>query len=280
MACTNNFVLEGFSFTFDGRTFDAINNTTTFCYIVKGNGISPSDLSNWVIEVDCPVDDFTIVGCTRQELPNGQEGQATCEKVTNPPASQVQLIGVKFDEPVGKEVDDPAVRFCVTFQGELFEGCVNVGYKAGTPTFKTMTKPLIGPTCQSAPNFCCTIPLPNYLNLVTDTAPKISFNPNCLSCSVEGQGMNKKAIISGCIPIYAAVQVENMCGIRSWLCCSEVLCDITLECASKDCAQIDLCNVIGILDENAIQFDSPDSPECPGKKLVKITGNVTLTCPT
>lgn len=240
---------------------------------MKGLGTSENELSNWVLEVDCPADEFSIVESTKQVLPNGNVESADYEKVSAPQSGQVNLVGVKFNESVGNNANDPAIRFCVTFAGELFEGCVNVGFKAGTPTFQTSTRPLIGPTCDPNPDFCCTISLPSYLSLASST-PKISFNPECLDCDNNGNSI----LIKGCIPIQVAIQVKNDCGRTSWLCCSDVVCGIDLECRTRNnCDNIDFCNVIGILDPSANQVESL---ECPERNFVKITATVTTTCPT
>lgn len=268
MPCTNTVTLNGYQFTFVSSNFDGVN--TTFCYNVKGLGTSANALSNWVLEVDCPADEFTVISCTKQVLPGGSVQNANCEKVTAPQSGQVNLIGVKFNVEVGK---NETIQFCVKFAGQVFEGCVNVGFKAGNPTFQTTTRPIIGPTCDPNPDFCCTVSLPSYLSLAS-TTPKISFDPTCLECIDEGNRIR----INGCVPIEAAIQVQNICGVKSWLCCSGTVCGVDIQCRTRtSCEGINFCNVIGIIDTNAVEIEST---ECPGKKLVQITATVTITCPT
>ena len=116
MACENTSVtLGGFTITFVSRSVSGGN--TTFCYEVKGNGTAPNDLSNFVVEV-CPnnptqfINFINIVNCTKQ-VSGGPIVSATCTKVTkpNPSGNQVNLIGIKFDEPVGA---NETVTFCFT----------------------------------------------------------------------------------------------------------------------------------------------------------------------
>ncbi|MEM2900670.1 MAG: SdrD B-like domain-containing protein, partial [Thermoplasmata archaeon] len=139
--CPNSTVFKGYNITY------VWSNGTTWCYTVKGLGKDP-ELSNWVLE-SC-VDNVSIVNCTKQKLyynngtPMGSPKPADCKLiVTMPGGNQVPLLGVKFDEAVGKY---EYIKFCVTFNRSLPIGCVNVGIKAGLCATVSPNK-IPGPVC-------------------------------------------------------------------------------------------------------------------------------------
>lgn len=313
MTCSNTTVtLDGFSFTFISRL--VVNSQTVFCYDVSGNGTGDADLSNWVLEV-CPnnPDEFknfiNIVSCTKQVLPGGIIQNATCSKVTkpNPSGNQVNLIGVKFDEAVGKEASDPTIQFCVTFDTVLDEDCVNVGYKAGQDVFQTTVDERInGPICTTTPPppppgerevvFCCYVTVPeDFMPVEVSEKPviKAAIVNNCTflcngtkaaTCTVDSLVCDLElptTSLVGCLQIQNALKIKEIEGDqKTFVCCCDCICIEEELCVACPGCPTTPTNLEFMIDIDSLDAEFIDS--CVGKSVYKITGKVIITfeCPT
>ena len=315
MACANTSVtLGGFTITFISRSVSGGN--TTFCYEVKGNGTAPHDLSNFVVEV-CPnnptqfINFINIVSCTKQ-VDGGPIVSASCTKVTkpNPSGNQVNLIGVKFDEPVGK---NETVTFCFTLDAVLGEDCVNVGYKAGQDIFQTTSAQRInGPVCGVTPPppppgtktipFCCYVTIPEGFEPVVVSGNPVVFSAIVSNCTFLCEGTEEitgevntdppitcifempKTDLVGCVQIQNALQIREIGNTQTtFVCCNTCVCieeTLCIACPGCPTTPTDLAFTI---DQNAFAVTFVDS--CAGKSEFKITGQLVITfvcpaCPT
>ena len=123
---------------------------------------------------------------------------ANCEKVTkpNPSGNQVNLIGVKFNETVGK---NETITFCFTLDAILGEDCVNVGYKAGQDIFQTTSDQRInGPVCGVTPPppppgtktipFCCYVTVPEGFEPVISGGKPVVASAIVSNCTFLCEG--------------------------------------------------------------------------------------------
>lgn len=312
MACANTSVtLGGFTFTFISRTVSGGN--TTFCYEVKGEGTAPHDLSNFIVEV-CPnnpsefINFINIVSCTKQ-VSGGATVPASCEKVTkpNPSGNQVNLIGVKFNEPVGKT---ETVIFCFTLNAVLGEDCVNVGYKAGQDIFQTTPAQRInGPVCGETPPppppgtktvpFCCYVTVPEGFEPVLVEGKPVVESAIVSNCTFLCEGTEEttgqvdttpaltctfeipKTDLLGCVSVQNALQIKEIEGSQiTFVCCNDCVCieeTLCIACPGCPTTPTDLAITI---DRTSFMVTFVDS--CAGKSVFKITGQIliTFTCPT
>jgi hypothetical protein len=123
----------GYDVTFVGRTYDPVNNTTTFSYLIVGSGEPPA-LSHFDLEIpqceDSPA--LEIVGFSPTQA---------VEIGTDP---NTNINGIKWDFGL---MEDGEQVYSITFEGDVVLGEVATAVKAGNG-FETVVLP--GAACSEA----------------------------------------------------------------------------------------------------------------------------------
>lgn len=130
--------LLGFTFTFEGKTYDPHRNESTWSYTVTGpmfSGSTYKDLSHWIMAL-----------CTLHEVKDASGND--WERRSNPDPHH-GLIGIKWDDEVSK---NESRSFYFVLEGDwAIDLTVNIAAKAGTLIESGM---LPGPSCQPEPPAC------------------------------------------------------------------------------------------------------------------------------
>ena len=121
-------LLNAFQVSFQGRTYDAAANRTTFAYRVTGTG-TPPDLSHFDLEIPACDPALEVVGYSPAEAVSFGVDPTT------------GVSGIKWDLPL---LSTDSRSYSVTFQGSVVEGTVLVAVYGGG-TFETASLP--GPSC-------------------------------------------------------------------------------------------------------------------------------------
>lgn len=120
----------GFTITYGGRTYDSINDQTTFTYIVAGTG-APPDLSHFDLEI--PI-------CPTELVVAGYSPTAAVSFGVDPTTG---INGIKWDVPL---LTTDTRTYSITFEGNVVEGTVLAAVKGG-PGFEAISVP--GPSCSN-----------------------------------------------------------------------------------------------------------------------------------
>ena len=118
-------ILAGFTVEYLGRTYDPVQDQTTFCYLVSGPGVTPG-LSHFIVKLPCE----TIVVVAYS--PPGAE-------IGRDPKSGV--YGIKWENGLGP---NGTQTYCLTIAGNHGETIVDVVIKAGR---NQAIGQITGPSC-------------------------------------------------------------------------------------------------------------------------------------
>lgn len=142
MSDSNMVLLEGFEF--ECTNFVSSEGTTAITVRVSGDGTSSRDLPGWILEM-CPDSEekknegINVISCEKRKdksawLP------AIAQKTTNELMGDIGVSGVLLEEKVGKEKEDPAIEFRITFDKQMEPVPIKVAFISGPTVFKSMEK--------------------------------------------------------------------------------------------------------------------------------------------
>ena len=257
--------IEEYVFTVTDHEQAVGRTAVTVC--VSGSGKAKADLSAWMMIIGDA--QAGILSCEKRRC-GGAWVPAVAEKPTYE-RTGIQVPGGAFvDEWVGREKDDPAIEFRITFDRALDDTFVRFAYMTGETIYQSTEAIHLG-TPENAPkiwhtpiekSFCIYV-------VVTDgykpagackTGVSITKRGAYMAYEVQDTGEDMRCIktqLQGCVKILVTVPLKSAgaCGG---------------DAAATACDCFELCETIGYSREDA-RFSMRDITVCPKKKSFDLT---------
>ena len=257
--------VEGYVFTVTDFAQTAGRTAINVC--VSGSGKAHADLLSWVLVVDDPA--VGILSCEKRRC-----GAAWVPAAAEKPVYEltgIQLQGGAFvDEWVGREKDDPAIEFRITFDRVLENTAVRLAYMTGETVYQStevvhLDAPENVPKIWHTPiekSFCIYIIVTDGYKPAGACKTSVSITKRCAYLAYETQKTDGdercvRTQLQGSVKILATVPLKSAgaCGGGA----SATACDC-----------FELCETIGYSREDS-RFSMRDITVCPKKKSFDLT---------